>query len=67
MYERKTIQDVYIRTCRDSGWRLDWALAAQVAAAVLGIGALDIWSAVGTIDNMKRIATGEHPVCRISA
>lgn len=63
--ERKTITDLYIRTCRDSKFKMAWDQAAILTALVLRISPLEIWTACGSIDNMQRIASGEHPACQV--
>lgn len=61
--DRKLKQDVYIRVCKDSGFRLDSTNAAILAAKVLGCHPLEILIALD-FDNMNRIANGTHPVCQ---
>lgn len=67
MPDRKTIQDIYIRVCRDSGFGLDYIAAAQLAAKVVGIHPLDIWIAMPSLSVMEEIATGAHPSVRRDA
>ena len=65
--DRKLVQDIYIRICRDSGFQLGYVEAAKLAANVGGFHPLDVADALG-IANMHEIATGRHPVCqRLSA
>lgn len=59
--DRKTIQDIYIRICRDSGFQLSWDRAAHLAGQVGGFHALDVWNAMPSLDTMRQIAAGEHP------
>ena len=59
--ERETIQQVYIRVCRDSGFRLGFDRAAHLAGKILGVSALEIWLAMPCIGVMMDIATGRHP------
>ncbi len=60
---RKLRQDVYIRVCKDSGYKLDSIQAATLAGKVLGCHPLEIWTAMD-FDLMERIANGTHPVCK---
>lgn len=62
-HPRKTVQDVFIRVCRDSGFRLEATRAAHLAAKMLGISAFEVWTAMD-LDVMRRIASGEHPAAR---
>lgn len=64
MTERQTKIDAFVRVCKDSGFRLGHLQAAQIAAGALRISALEVWIAVGTLDTMKQIAAGQHPVCK---
>lgn len=63
LLDRKTIQDVYIRVCKDSGFGLDMFMAAKIAADTLNISSLEIGFAFG-MDTLEKIAKGEHPVCK---
>jgi len=63
--ERKTITDLFIRTCKDSGFQLPYDQAAALTAGVLKISPMEVWVACGTLDTMQRIATGEHPACQM--
>ena len=58
--DRITILRVYMRVCRDSGFRMDYIDAAHLAAKMIGIHAGDIAEQIG-FGNMKRIAKGDHP------
>lgn len=60
---RKLKQDVYIRICKDSGFKLEPTDAAILAAKVLECHPLEIWTALD-FDNMTRIANGTHPICK---
>lgn len=64
---REDLQAVFIRVCRDSGFRLDYARAAQLAAKVLGAHPMDIWIALPSLDVMQQIAEGSHPAAHRSA
>lgn len=61
---RKTVTDAYIRVCRDSGFSLPFDRAAALVGKMLNITPLEVWLAVGTIETMKRVASGEHPATR---
>jgi len=60
---REEIQNIYIRICRDSGWRLSHTSAAILSAKVIGLHPLEIWCQFSDMDVMERIAKGEHPAC----
>ena len=61
--DRKLKQDIYIRVCKDSGFQIEYIQAAILAAKVVGCHPMEIWMALD-MDLMKRIASGEHPVCQ---
>lgn len=63
VHSRKTVQDVFIRVCRDSMWQIDAINAAKLTASVVGKHPLQVWSDVGSLDIMNQIAAGTHPVC----
>lgn len=63
MIERKLIQDVYIRVCRDSNWNMPWDQAARFVADMLNIHPLAVGNAFPYIMTMQEIAAGIHPVC----
>ncbi|ANC85486.1 hypothetical protein A7E77_00365 [Sphingomonas sp. NIC1] len=62
--ERKLRQDLYIRVCRDSGFQLDMYRAAALAGKIGGFHALDVWTAMPSLDVMAQIAAGTHPSAR---
>lgn len=62
---RNEIQQVFIRVCRDSGFQLEPARAAHLAAAVLGIHAMTVWHTMD-LATMERIASGKHPAAKRS-
>ena len=64
MADRKLKQDFYIRVCRDSGFTMDWAKAAQLTAGALSVSALEIGHAFPYLQVMQEIASGTHPVCK---
>lgn len=61
--ERNLVQGIFIRVCRDSGWKLDMYRAAALAAKMLGKHPMDIWIAMPDLKTMERVASGQHPVC----
>ena len=58
---RAEIQNLYIRVCRDSGFRLNYVAAAQIAASAGGFHPMDVWIAMPSLSVMQEIARGEHP------
>lgn len=58
---RADIQKVYIRVCRDSGFKMDGVQAATLAAKVIGCSPLEIWLAMPSLNVMDQIAKGDHP------
>lgn len=65
MPERKTITDLFIRTCRDSGFGLDCYRAAAFVGNILHISAFEVYLAIGSLDAMQKVAAGTHPACRV--
>jgi len=65
-YTRKQIQDFYIRTCRDSGFKMSFSEAAHFAGKLLQLTALEIAATFPSIDVMKEIAAGTHKICNSS-
>lgn len=63
-YTREFIQNAYVRVCQDSGFQMDWLDAAGFTARLLGMSPVQIWTTFGSLDIMKQIARGEHPVCQ---
>jgi hypothetical protein len=61
MDDRTEKQKFFIRVCRDSGFKLDAINAAGIAAQAIGCSPLQIWVAVGSLDTMDAIASGNHP------
>jgi hypothetical protein len=61
---RKFIQDLYIRVCRDSGFTMEYTRAAHFAGKVGGFHAMDVWTAMPSLQVMEQIATCEHPAAR---
>jgi hypothetical protein len=66
MVDQKVIVDLYVRTCRDSGFRMLVTDAAKITAHVLGIHPLSVMGAIN-FNNMRKIAAGEHPACHSPA
>jgi len=62
--DRETIQSLYIRVCRDSGWQLPYDRAAHLAGKVGGFHAMDVWIALPSLEVMMQIAAGDHPSCK---
>lgn len=60
---RKFIQDLYIRVCRDSLYKMPCEKAAHFAGKVGGFHAIDVWTAMPSLDVMMQIADGKHPAC----
>ena len=59
--DRKTLQQIYVRVCRDRGFTLDLHRACSLAAMIAGKHPLDIWMAMPSLDVMFAIAAGDHP------
>lgn len=59
MPSRKQIQEVYIRICKDSGYKLGATHAAKLAASVLKIHPLEVWVAMSSFDTMEAYAEGK--------
>lgn len=60
--ERKIRTNLYIRICKDSGYQIPFDQAAALAAKITGWNTLSFMTDIG-LDNMKKIAAGEHPAC----
>jgi hypothetical protein len=63
--ERNFRQKVFIRVCRDSGFKLEPSRAAQFAAQLIGIHPFEILNAIGCLNTMNQIADGTHPVLQM--
>ena len=61
--DRKLKQDLYIRVCKDSGWQLEYIQAAKLVGKILNCHPFEVYAAFGDMDNMQKVAAGEHPVC----
>lgn len=59
--DREQTQQLFIRVCRDSGFKLDAIDAAHIASRAAQISPLEFWTAVGSLAVMDAIASGKHP------
>jgi hypothetical protein len=57
--DRETIQKLFIRICKDSGYQLDFVQAAYLTGKILAISALEVWIAFADVKLMERISNGE--------
>ena len=64
MPPRKLVQDVFIRVCRDSKFRLSTVRAASLVATMLKTHPLAVWLAMPSYSVMEEIACGVHPAAR---
>ena len=64
MIERRLAQQMFIRVCRDSGFKLGAIRSAIFAAAILKCDPLEIWLAMPSLDVMDLIAAGAHPALK---
>lgn len=63
---RHEIQTLYVRVCRDSGYRLPYDRAAALVSDMIGAGtALEIWLQFSSVATMMEIAEGRHPICGV--
>jgi hypothetical protein len=62
---KEQIRQLYIRVCRDSGFRMDMFRAAAFAGAVGGFHAMDVWLAMPSLQVMEQIADGTHPAVKV--
>ncbi len=58
-HSKKTIVDLYCRVCEDSGHKMDSVQAAILVGKVLTILPLEVLGAVGSMQEMKKIAKGK--------
>ena len=63
MMAREGVQRVFVRVCKDSGFKLDMVRAAQLSAKVIGCSPLSIWMTMDT-QTMSEIASGKHPTTK---
>lgn len=61
--DRKEMQDLYIRICRDSCWKMDHVEAAKFTGKMLNVSPIEVWCSFSGLDVMEQIAKGEHPAC----
>ena len=66
MTDRKTTQDLFVRVCRDSRYKLPATTAAALVGRIMGTSALVVWLAMPSFDVMEEIAAGRHPVCQLT-
>ena len=64
--ERKQIQDVYVRLCRDSKFTMDYIQVAILTASMLKIQPLEVWGALD-FNQMEQLADGTHPYYKTHA
>jgi hypothetical protein len=54
---------MYIRVCQDSGFGLSAVDSAVITGKAIGVHPLEVWLAFSSLDVMRDIACGGHPVC----
>lgn len=64
MIDRKLVQQVFIRICRDSRFKIGVVRAASLTARTLGCHPLEIWLAMPDWNTMDLISVGMHPAAR---
>lgn len=64
--ERKMMQGVFIRVCRDSGFGLSAIRAAQLSALMMKRHPLEIWLAMPSWGVMEEISAGTHPAAKLA-
>lgn len=64
MSEREQRQQVFIRVCKDSQFKMEPVAAALLAAKMLDCHPLEIWLGLDW-PTMVEIATGRHPACYV--
>jgi hypothetical protein len=62
--DRKTITDALIRVAQDSKFQLDSQTLLQFTSEMLMIHPFEVYEAVGSMDNVERIAQGTHPAVK---
>lgn len=64
---RHEIQRLYVRVCRDSGYRLPYDRAAALVSGMMGrhSSPLEIWLQFPSVATMIEIAEGRHPICGV--
>ena len=56
--------ELYIRTCKDSGYKLHSAEALKFVAKLVSMHPLEYWSKMGVdLIVLEQISKGTHPVC----
>ncbi len=61
---KQLLRDLFVRVCRDSGFRLDTHRAANLVAQIAKAHPLDIWMAMPSLEVMDEVARGTHPAVR---
>lgn len=59
--KRETIQNLFMRVARDSGFRMPATQVARFTAKALSISPIAVWGAFADIDQMREVAAGNHP------
>ena len=57
--DRRLMQQIFIRVCRDSGFRLGPVQAAILTGTICERHPLEVWLAMASSDLMERIASGK--------
>ena len=64
MPDRKFIQDVFIRTARDSGFAFNGVELAVFVGKLLDISPFMVYAAFSDMDAMNAVAAGTHPAVK---
>lgn len=59
--DRKLHQEIFLRVCKDSGFKMTATDAAIFAAEIIKSHALLVWAAFSDLGLMERLADGTHP------
>ena len=62
--DRKTIQDIYIRVCKDSEFEMEYIQVAIFVAGLLNITPFEVYAAFGDLRTMGEVASGIHPATK---
>ena len=60
MADPKKIRDVYIRVCRDAGFKMDAVRVAHFVGSMFKVSALEVAAAFPYIHVMVEVANGSH-------
>jgi hypothetical protein len=60
-YTRKEITAAILRVARDANYQLEYIQLIQLTAAILDTHPFTVYSAIGSLNTVKRIANGSHP------